>query len=387
MEIAGNTMVNCAIDKTMDPKPGGQGRNNEQAVDVVASTDINVHHNEVRGIQGTESVFTFKMGSERILVEQNLIQTDSGASCVSAGGWGHARWMRQVDGRPVDFMAQDVVIRGNTFRCGGGDGVVAGGHNVTIEGNDGTRPFKEGFPDGFANQGVDDGGEGQGVTDAVGVGAGVILVGGLGSFFGGGGGVGGATEVTQLLNNAQLLAQVANSARQVEMELKNLEVLGIELPPEILDGIGKMQEIIRTARSVSYDVQRIEAEFRRLWPDTWQEALTSAQILARRMEQAESHRDASMASKRASAHAVTRIGHLQQQLSALTQRAATAPGNAARQEAIVQAQVIQAELTAQATVLQATHQRAVESYYDQYAAETDPAAVDAAVRDLWRRSP
>lgn len=94
------------------------------------------------------------------------------------------------------------------------------------------------------------------------------------AFAGGGGGwVGGATEVTQLMNNGELVTQVANSAQQVASELQmyqtmyqNIQNIPNQVWGNITQDIGNLQTIVAQGQAISYAASNIDQQFQQRYP-------------------------------------------------------------------------------------------------------------------------
>lgn len=93
------------------------------------------------------------------------------------------------------------------------------------------------------------------------------------AFAGGGGGFAGATEVTQLANNAELVAQVANSAQQVAQELQmyqnmvqNTLAVPNHLWSNVATDLNALKSIVQQGQAISFALSNVDAAFQQRYP-------------------------------------------------------------------------------------------------------------------------
>jgi P-type conjugative transfer protein TrbJ len=90
------------------------------------------------------------------------------------------------------------------------------------------------------------------------------------AFAGGGGGVSGfATEVTQLLNNAELIEMVAQQAEEIANQLKMLDDMirnTLALPHQVwgdtLGRLARLAQVVRDGQALAYSLSNLDQEFR-----------------------------------------------------------------------------------------------------------------------------
>lgn len=89
------------------------------------------------------------------------------------------------------------------------------------------------------------------------------------SIFAGGGVTGGATEVTQILNNGELLAQVATAKSQLETMITDLKKLADfkENNIDIIDKLRKLEQAIQYGQSLAYNANNIATQFENRFSD------------------------------------------------------------------------------------------------------------------------
>lgn len=202
----------------------------------------------------------------------------------------------------------------------------------------------------------------------------------FGGLLGGGGGI--ATETTQLLNNAELIAQVANSARQLEAELRMLEGLAFNDTASVAGSLFRINSIARSVARILYRVEEVTAQYAELYPEAFPGPIDRPTTEANRADQERLSRDAGLASKRTSAATMEQLQALSERISALLSASQAAAGQTAAIQAGNQAAILVAELNAHAIALQAAHYRAVEAQQD--AATAAAARAEAHTRHMWR---
>ena len=93
-------------------------------------------------------------------------------------------------------------------------------------------------------------------------------------YSGGGGLTGGATEITQLLNNAELLdiaikeaENLAYQIRQYEIMYENFRNLPNHIKQQALADLQALASIVSTGRSVAYSSGQIDEDYQREYRD------------------------------------------------------------------------------------------------------------------------
>ena len=86
----------------------------------------------------------------------------------------------------------------------------------------------------------------------------------------GGGLTGGATEVTQLMNNSELVAQVAQLAEQIQNQITMIQDLvynTLTIPDQLFRDVkqiyGKVKGIIDTTKGLAYNLANMDEELKR----------------------------------------------------------------------------------------------------------------------------
>jgi P-type conjugative transfer protein TrbJ len=79
-------------------------------------------------------------------------------------------------------------------------------------------------------------------------------------------GTGGATEVTQILNNIQLLQSVYHQAEMVKAQLKNMEGFGNMEWGRAQDSLASLTKVVSQGQSLSYALGNAEAVFKQKYP-------------------------------------------------------------------------------------------------------------------------
>ncbi|SIR07095.1 P-type conjugative transfer protein TrbJ [Marinobacterium stanieri] len=94
------------------------------------------------------------------------------------------------------------------------------------------------------------------------------------SFSGGGGLTGGATEATQILNNAELIdvaikeaENLAYTIRQYEIMYENFRNLPNHIKQQALADLQNLAQIVSTGRAVAYSSGQIDEDYRREYRD------------------------------------------------------------------------------------------------------------------------
>ncbi|MFX1767968.1 P-type conjugative transfer protein TrbJ [Paraburkholderia sp. A1RI-2L] len=97
---------------------------------------------------------------------------------------------------------------------------------------------------------------------------GVLLFGIMGSVCDAGSvaGTGGSTEVTQLMNNLELVQQTAQQAKQLEIEIQNA-VTDPNTPwAQAMSMLSDLRDVVNTGQALGYDATNIEQKFQSLYP-------------------------------------------------------------------------------------------------------------------------
>ncbi|MDR0649260.1 MAG: P-type conjugative transfer protein TrbJ [Synergistaceae bacterium] len=88
--------------------------------------------------------------------------------------------------------------------------------------------------------------------------------------FAGGGLTGGATEITQLMNNSELVAQVAQLAEQIQNQITMIQDLiynTLTIPDQLFRDVkqiyGKVKGIIDTTKGLAYNLSNMDEELKR----------------------------------------------------------------------------------------------------------------------------
>lgn len=87
------------------------------------------------------------------------------------------------------------------------------------------------------------------------------------------GAVAGATEITQLLNNAELVTSVAQQAQQLSTELQqyqtmltNLTTIPNQVWSPIAQDLGKLQQVVQQGQALSFAASNVVQQFQNTYP-------------------------------------------------------------------------------------------------------------------------
>jgi P-type conjugative transfer protein TrbJ len=194
-----------------------------------------------------------------------------------------------------------------------------------------------------------------------------------------------ATEPTQILNHLELVAQVSQSIKQVEAQLRMLQSGTFDNAGDIAGSITRVNTILRSVDRVLYRVDEVTDQYEALYPAAYPAGIDSAAILDNRAEQQRLARDAGLAAKRTSAAMAERIEALSNRTAAALAASQGAPGQTAAIQAGTQLAALGADLQTQEIALQAAHYRAVEARLDAEASAEQRAR--QYTRRLWRGVP
>lgn len=79
-------------------------------------------------------------------------------------------------------------------------------------------------------------------------------------------GTGGSTEVTQLMNNLELIQQTAQQAKQLQIEIQNA-VTDPNTPwAQAMSMLSDLRDVVNTGQALGYDATNIEQKFQQLYP-------------------------------------------------------------------------------------------------------------------------
>lgn len=73
-----------------------------------------------------------------------------------------------------------------------------------------------------------------------------------------------------VLSAARALEQINNQIRQIEQQARMLARNPLQLSPELSASIDQAQALFARAQGIAYDVRRIGADLRALYPETWE---------------------------------------------------------------------------------------------------------------------
>lgn len=89
---------------------------------------------------------------------------------------------------------------------------------------------------------------------------------------------GGATEVTQILNNVELVQQVMTTKKQLDTMVTNLKKLGsfVNNGQALIDDLRQLNSIIQYGQALAYNAQNLSEEFNKRYQDFEQFAAQQA---------------------------------------------------------------------------------------------------------------
>ena len=93
----------------------------------------------------------------------------------------------------------------------------------------------------------------------------ILLATSLPTLAGSVGGTGGSTEVTQILNNTELLAQTAQQAKMVQIQLQ--AALQDPSTPwaQTMASLRKLQSVYNTSQSIGYSLASVQSQFNNMY--------------------------------------------------------------------------------------------------------------------------
>lgn len=85
-----------------------------------------------------------------------------------------------------------------------------------------------------------------------------------------------ARSLEQINNQVQ---QLANEAQMLINQAKNLANLPTSIAGELQGSLTRVDQLIREAQGIAYDISEIDSTYRRLFPDEYEDSVSTSQIL------------------------------------------------------------------------------------------------------------
>lgn len=86
------------------------------------------------------------------------------------------------------------------------------------------------------------------------------------SYAGSVGGTGGSTEVTQLMNNVELIQQTYQQAKQLQLQIQSALTDPNTPWNQAMSMLNDLRNVVNTGQAIGYDLTHIEEKFRSLYP-------------------------------------------------------------------------------------------------------------------------
>jgi P-type conjugative transfer protein TrbJ len=168
-----------------------------------------------------------------------------------------------------------------------------------------------------------------------------------------------------ILTAARTLDQINNQVRQLHNEAqmlinqaRNLTGLDFSALAEIRATLSATNELIHRAGGLAYSVSRMEADFRRLYPDTYSAAITGAQMATDARTRWQNSLEAVRTATQVQSRAVENLALDERVLADLVNRSQSAVGALQAMQATNQLLALQSRQVMQSQQLQITQDRA-----------------------------
>ncbi len=182
-----------------------------------------------------------------------------------------------------------------------------------------------------------------------------------------------------ILTAARTLEQINNQIRQLQNDARNLAGLDFSALAELRAALSATNQLIRQAQGLAFDVARMEAEFRRLYPQAYSAAISGNQMAADARQRWQNSLEALRTATQVQSQAVQNFASDERTLTDLVNRSQSAVGALQAMQATNQLLALQSRQTMQGQQLQITQDRATALE------QARQVAVQARAREVRRR--
>jgi P-type conjugative transfer protein TrbJ len=162
-----------------------------------------------------------------------------------------------------------------------------------------------------------------------------------------------------LLSATRALEQIRNQLVQIEQAAAMLRVNPLQLSPELSHAIDEAQALFATARAIAFEVDRVGADLRALYPETW-DAFALEEVLQRSDEWLLESRASLQRAMEAEAHSVEALARTQGRIAQALGSSTAAEGQTGAVQAGNQLLGVQAGQLAEIQALLAAQGRALQ---------------------------
>lgn len=165
-----------------------------------------------------------------------------------------------------------------------------------------------------------------------------------------------AANTLEQINNQ--IKQLQNQAQSLMNEAKNLTSLDFSALNELRAALSATNQLIQQAQGLAFNVQQMEAEFQRLYPESYTAAISGTQMAADARSRWRNSLEALRTATKVQSQAVQNFASDEKALTDLVNRSQSAVGALQATQATNQLLALQARQSIQAQQLQITQDRA-----------------------------
>lgn len=180
-----------------------------------------------------------------------------------------------------------------------------------------------------------------------------------------------AANTLEQINNQ--IKQLQNQAQSLMNQAKNLTGLDFSALNELRAALSATNQLIQQAQGLAFNVQQMEAEFQRLYPESYSAAISGTQMATDARSRWRNSLEALRTATKVQSQAVQNFASDEKALSDLVNRSQSAFGALQATQATNQLLALQARQSIQAQQLQITQDRAASLELARQAAATERA--------------
>ncbi|MFN7040836.1 MAG: P-type conjugative transfer protein TrbJ [Acidovorax temperans] len=162
-----------------------------------------------------------------------------------------------------------------------------------------------------------------------------------------------------ILTAARTLEQINNQIRQLQNDALNLAKLDSSALGELRAALESTNQLIRQAQGLAFNVQQMEGEFRRLYPQAYTALISGNQMALDARQRWQNSLEALRTATQVQSQAVQNFASDERTLTDLVNRSQSAAGALQAMQATNQLLALQSRQSMQAQQLQITQDRAV----------------------------
>ena len=162
-----------------------------------------------------------------------------------------------------------------------------------------------------------------------------------------------------ILTAARTLEQINNQIRQLQNDALNLAKLDSSALGELRAALAATNQLIRQAQGLAFNVQQMEGEFRRLYPQAYTASISGNQMALDARQRWQNSLEALRTATQVQSQAVQNFASDERTLTDLVNRSQSAVGALQAMQATNQLLALQSRQAIQAQQLQLTQDRAI----------------------------